>query len=338
MSRRRDLTGQKFGKLTAIRYSYTIKGKAYWECECECGNKKTVRANELLTGGTKSCGCSKIDAASIMGHERLENLEGKTFGKWTVLSLECTKPETMWLCQCECGTIKKVSALHLKRGDSTSCGCVNKVDLTGRKFGRLTAIKKTTSGKNPKWLCKCDCGVEKEIQYSALTSGKTVSCGCYFKEVASKSNTKHLMSRSKIYAIYMSMQQRCYNPMSQGYNRYGGRGITISPNWMGENGFATFAKWAIQNGYEEGLSIDRIDVNGNYCPENCRWITIKEQERNKRNTIFIEVFGIRKPLVEWVELMNLPYSTYYYRYNKGLEVFNENELKKIKEKLRSENL
>lgn len=157
-------------------------------------------------------------------------------------------------------------------------------DLTGKKFGRLTVIKYYGSNKHGRalWLCQCDCGNTKIVLGNSLNSKLTLSCGCYNKEIIKKCNSKHNMAYSKLYKVWQGMKTRCYNKNFMYYCNYGGRGITICDEW--KSNFSNFYEWSINNGYEEGLTIDRINNDGNYEPSNCRWVTRAEQNRNKRYT------------------------------------------------------
>ena len=160
------------------------------------------------------------------------------------------------------------------------------IDLAGQKFGRLTVIgiaEKATHGKTVKWLCKCECGKEVIVNSSALRHDHTKSCGCLQSEVTIARNYKHgLAHRHKLYSVWNSMRCRCNNIGDNSFSRYGGRGISICPEW--NNSFIAFYQWAIANGYKEGLSIDRINNDGNYEPSNCRWATVKEQASNRRRS------------------------------------------------------
>ena len=157
-------------------------------------------------------------------------------------------------------------------------------NLTGKRFGKLIVIKQCGSNKNGRalWLCQCDCGNKKIILGSSLITNLTQSCGCYNKEILKNVNSTHRMSYTKLYKVWQGMKTRCYNEKFLYYKNYGGRGIKICNEWL--NNFEIFYIWAINNGYKENLTIDRINNDGNYEPSNCRWITRAEQNRNQRKT------------------------------------------------------
>lgn len=198
-------------------------------------------------------------------------------------------------------------------------------DLTGKRFGRLLVIKRV--GTNPKnrqyiWLCKCDCGNYKEALTSYLTTGDTSSCGCYRKECELKNLSEfwgkiktHGLSKTRIYAIWADMKDRCYNSKNRAYKHYGNRGIIVFEDW--KNDFMAFYNWSMSNGYTDKLTIDRIDVNGNYEPNNCRWVTQKEQANNKRNSREITLFGETKTVYEFEKIYKVKALLLYNRYKKG---------------------
>lgn len=150
-----------------------------------------------------------------------------------------------------------------------------------------------------------------------LCSGKTKSCGCKKYEKMLLSRIKHGQSNSRLYGIYGEMKSRCYNPNRSSYKRYGGRGIKICDEWLGDQGAENFINWATANGYEDSLTIDRINVNGNYEPSNCRWATWQEQSNNKRNNRFITYNGETKTIAEWSRILNIKYGCLFYRINHG---------------------
>ena len=164
------------------------------------------------------------------------------------------------------------------------------IDIVGHRFGRLTVIEQVGFTKPNKygnryaiWKCKCDCGNYVERSTDIIKKGKS-SCGCKNKEILKKMsdrNVTHNMTHSRLYRIYKGMIGRCYYPCSQRYNAYGGRGIKVCDEW--KNDRAKFFDWALSNGYSDDLTIERIDVNGDYCPQNCCWIPKREQYKNKQS-------------------------------------------------------
>lgn len=177
-------------------------------------------------------------------------------------------------------------------------------NLTNQKFGRLTVVEITnerTSGRHVVWKCICDCGNECYVNAASLTSGKTKSCGCLAKESRGTSRITHHKSNEKIYRVWQSMKDRCNRKKNKNYPHYGGRGLKVFSEW--EDDFQTFYDWALANGYKEGSQIDRVDVNGNYEPSNCRWVNVKMQQNNKRNNHLITYRGITHTITEWEDLL-----------------------------------
>lgn len=177
--------------------------------------------------------------------------------------------------------------------------------LEGQRFGRLTVICFHHKDKNRSryYLCKCDCGNEVVVYKYNLIRGLTKSCGCLNSELATKRFRKHHLTGSRIYRCWIGMKNRCYNKNEPRYSDYGGRGIKVCDEW--KNDFTAFYNWAIANDYKEDLTIDRIDVNGNYEPSNCRWATMKEQQRNRRNNRIIEYNGKSHCVAEWGEILGI---------------------------------
>lgn len=242
MSKRIDISGQRFGKLLVIKrakdyISPKNKHESCWECKCDCGNTKIVRQSDLHSGRTKSCG--------------------------------------------KCVTYIK----ELNKNKNIPNGYF--VDYTNKKFNRWTV--KYFVGQNSNgaaiWHCICDCGTEKDLTVSTIQSGQSKSCGCLKSEVTAKRNTIHGMSKTRLYNEWTGMKDRCYNPNCEFYSYYGGKGISICNDWKDD--FVKFRDWALQHGYSDSLTIDRINNDKDYCPENCRWVTSKIQANNRTNNILV---------------------------------------------------
>lgn len=259
----------------------------------------------------------------------MEFKPGLKIGKLTLIKFlgRNKHSKKQWLCKCDCGNTCVRIEGNLKTTPVPHCGCspawkgFNKrfTDLSGQKFGRLTVRKFYGKDKysHNLWLCDCECGGVAVVDTSALTGGKTTSCGCWQIESTIQRSSTHGKTHERLYRIYAHMKDRCYLSTSKTYADYGGRGVTICNEWL--NDFQAFYDWAIANGYNDDLTIDRIDVNGNYEPSNCRWATMKEQANNRRITLKHTYKGITHTLPEWEEITGINYAHLYvaYRHGKG---------------------
>ena len=230
---------------------------------------------------------------------RFQDLSGQKYNMLTVV--ERIKidgnPKTFWKCICDCGNETIVPAGDLKLGKVKSCGCLKRSlevsqveDLTGQRFGKLTAIEMAdwiyypNGQRKATWKCACDCGNTTVAKAAYLKDGRKLSCGCL--GVGEGLVFPHKLDR--LYPVWASIKQRCNNPSSSQYHNYGGRGITICDEW--NNSYEAFKEWAMQSGYNPDAphgvcTIDRIDVNGNYEPDNCRWVDMKTQANNTRKAV-----------------------------------------------------
>lgn len=250
-----------------------------------------------------------------------EDLTGQRFGKLVVLDYDHTDDhgETFWKCKCDCGNLTTIRRQSLRSGSTISCGCSKHEpeNITGKRFGRLTVVK--FAGRDgeckAKWLCHCDCGNELVVDAWNLKSGHTKSCGCSSAERIGNINKTHGLSRERIYPVWKSMKARCNNPNSFAYKNYGERGISVCDEW--NNDFQAFYDWAIDNGYDPSLSIDRINNDGDYSPDNCKWSTPFEQANNRRLCRFIEYNGETHNIAQWSRLFGIPYKALYERVNRG---------------------
>ena len=199
-------------------------------------------------------------------------------------------------------------------------------DLTGKRFGNLTVIRRAQNRETPNghrftyWLCRCDCGTEKEVRAEHLKTGKTISCGCA-QSMAGVNNPsyKHGGTRTRLYSVWNGMHQRCYNPNNERYSSYGGRGIRVCAEW---DDFATFRDWALSAGYDESASygectLDRINVNGNYGPDNCRWVNEAVQSRNRTTNIYLTYKGETNVLKDWARMLKTDGQVLKRRIEKG---------------------
>lgn len=307
----RDIKGERFGKLTVKERDLSNpNSKTKWFCECDCGKVVSKYSYDLTKGIIKDCGCS-----------RMIDLKNKKFGKLLVIERSEKKSkgrEVIWDCQCDCGKTVAVSSRSLRNGLTKSCGCLHKLNLKGQKFGRLTVLEMDKVIKNKTmWKCLCDCGNEVSVFGSNLKRGNSLSCGCMANEMLSKRMTTHKKSYTRIYGIWIGMKQRCFNPNVKSYSNYGQKGIRVCDEWMGENGFQNFYDWSMLNGYNDELSIDRIDVNGNYEPSNCRWANNETQMNNMSTNVYLTYKGKTQTITQWSKETGIKAATLNYRHRNG---------------------
>ena len=267
---------------------------------------------------------------------------GETYNGVKVLEKFREKDHTKYWCICPiCG--EKFSMKAETVGKACRCKKCNAksriIDLTGKRFGRLVAIeyagtKRTDTNRWSMWRCKCDCGKETVVRYIHLTTGNTRSCGCLEQEnkerivkVAQATNRKSAslefyegnLDKHPLRLLWKSMLTRCNNPNAIAYKHYGARGITVCERWQRENnGFENFVNDMGER--PDGTTLDRIDVNGDYCPENCRWATDVEQANNKTDNVFIIVGDSQITAKQFCITLGLNYWTVIHQIRKGLDV------------------
>lgn len=309
--------GLKINYLTVLQTkSDRINGIQYNLCRCECGNERYVHRSTLRTASIQDCGCGRF---------MLDKCVGLKFGKLTVVSARKDtnrKGTTICHCICECGNESDVPLSALKAGQSRSCGCQGKFDFSkykdkiynGNKIVELIDSEKKTI------LCECSCGNKFTCRIFDLTCQKSPilncgKCGIALKEPV-KAFRKHRVSRLE--NIYYKMIDRCTNSKEKSYRNYGGRGIKVCDEW--KQSFKNFRSWALANGYQEDLTIDRIDVNGNYEPSNCRWATRKEQANNTRRTKKYNFNGDLYSITEIAEMTKINPATFRDRIKRGMDI------------------
>lgn len=284
-------------KIIDINYDFNERGK---DVTLQCtGCGKTIHRT-MITGRNKwgelikTCkGCEErkrrndIEKSEKQKKDQIISHIGKTYGDYLITDVKFGKPDKL-IGKCQvCGSEKEISYPHFKSGQTADFKCRKhyeqpiKYDKSyiGKRYGRLTVVDVEYKCVR-KFKCRCDCG---NIYYAVphdLEDGSVKSCGCLKDDIS-----ENAVSYDRLYKVWQDMKIRCGNEKCKGYRNYGGRGITICDEW--KNNYRAFKEWAYSNGYNENAefgecTIDRIDVNGNYEPSNCRWITIQEQQKNKR--------------------------------------------------------
>jgi hypothetical protein len=232
----------------------------------------------------------------------------------------------LWRFRCDCGNEIVEVGSKVKSGRKKSCGCRQGLfqDHTGEKYNHLTALECVGRAKdgNPLWLCRCDCGNLHTVTARCLVHGQTKSCGCAKRKgsESARARTKHGKVHSRLYGVWSSMKARCYNPNQKSFHNYGGRGIAVCDEWRDD--FGAFQEWALANGYDEHAeygkcTIDRIDVDGDYEPSNCRWVDNVVQGNNTRACRYITIGGVTKTAKQWAVENGINPETAYTRLGNG---------------------
>lgn len=312
-------------EIADITYDFTERGRdVTLKCSL-CGReiqRMMIAGRNKWSELIKSCPCQKVEKAE---QERLiaEKISkdkkdlilsriGEVHGNYEIISVDGMDSNPQYTLRCvECGAEIKTSATTFHKRTDFHCGkhYIQPVKFDesyiGRKNNFLKVIGITRTEKNRKlFVCECECGNVRLVEPALWEQGNVKSCGCKHSELVQIANTKHGECKSRLYGVWCGMNQRCYNPNSSGYENYGGRGIKICPEWLGEHGFENFAKWAYPAGYDENAergecTIERKDVNGNYEPDNCTWATSYQQQRNKRTNVFVTINGETKIISDW---------------------------------------
>lgn len=332
----RSHIGETHGCNTVTDVTYIGDGDRDIELTCsQCGAKYHKVFHQGVSKWhelRRTCSCNssiKLPKPGIIRNDDFSYI-GKVYGNWKVIEFAKYKHKNkdgntiLWICECTCcGKIGKHQPSEIKRGKKCQCQINAEreekwIQEIGKKYGRLTvvSIEHRISGKNKKAyaVCNCECGGHVTCQISALRAGHTKSCGCIAEEFIqnAKDGRAEARTRSSLYSTWSGMIARCTKKNNNAYKNYGGRGIVVCDEWTGKEGFDRFEKWSYEHGYkpEAGLSLDRIDVNGNYEPSNCRYANIYIQAVNKRpskrrSEKLYSINGVLKTKKQWCKEYNI---------------------------------
>lgn len=252
-----------------------------------------------------------------------DTYRGKKFGMLTIiedLGLSTLTRKRKVVALCDCGIYKEYHLMNIKKNINPNCGCYDikhKEEFVGRKFGILTVLEELMSvNRQRMMLVRCACGNKTSMSISSLNSG-TQSCGCIGRLKHGDRMRTHGLSKHDLYGTWGNIKSRCINPNLESYEDYGKRGICVCDEWL--NDFMSFYNWCMENGWQKGLSIDRIDNDGHYEPSNCRIGDFEIQSRNKRNNVWIEYQGERLVVTDWCKKLGLKETTVYCRILNGMD-------------------
>lgn len=337
-------------KIIDINYDFSIRGKDVTLKCTECGkiiHRSMISGRNKWSELIKNCECQKIkqrerkvaESEKISKNKKAKmienacNMVGSDYGDYKIVSVGRSEDKLLLGMECKiCGDIISAQYQAIKDNAKKYRKCKKhynpvKFDESyiGKKNNYLTVIGITRlPNKHRAFICECDCGNTTTIEPTFWEQGVIKSCGCMHNELLRESSTIHGNSGDRLYKVWAGMKSRCLNPKNPNYRNYGGRGISICPEWVSD--FEKFKEWALGTGYNYDASrgectIDRIDVNGNYEPENCRWVTVQVQNKNKRpasewkmrDLKKISIDGVEKPLVEWYVIYGVTAPTVAYR-------------------------
>lgn len=257
-------------------------------------------------------------------------LKGNVYSRLLVLEEEKIEgkhnsPKNVhWKCKCDCGNTVVVAGQSLTRGLTKSCGCFhkeqtskkNKIDLTGKVFGRLAVIKESDNRKGGGlcWECLCSCGETALVRSYSLQTGDTTSCGCFHREQTSKASKTHGKTFERVYKSWTGMRSRCNDPNHNRFRNYGGRGIKVCDSWLN-----SFEQFYLDMGDQPSgkHSLDRINTDGDYCKENCRWATSIQQQNNTTRNHHLKLKGVTRTVAEWGRVLGFSPHTIHTRLRAG---------------------
>jgi hypothetical protein len=263
---------------------------------------------------------------------------GQVVKNYKITGFEGKGSKFKYQCEClNCGNKTSITGTGLRKSIGRGClNCWNEqfvhYDMIGKRYGCYTVIGigiRKGCRNEQHYICKCDCGNETELTKSQITQKNHICCkkcrGNYLK--TNNGSYKHGDTKSQLYTVWCNMRSRCYSEKSNRYSTYGAKGIKVCDEWLGNNGYQNFMDWAYANGYstertETGhikYTLDRIDFNGNYEPSNCRWITIQEQQNNRKDNKYITYNGETHTMAEWARILNVPYHRIQSRMINGMD-------------------
>ena len=304
------------------------KGSLYYLCQCKCGNTKYFQDNVVRYGNVQDCGCHlfQLDKAK-------DEYVGKKFNLLTItdcyIDIYQSRKRIFAKCQCDCGNFTNLTLTEVKNGHIKSCGCIHKFnferDYKNKVYNGIKVIEFVKTGRSSLECyvkCQCHCGEFFETRLINLLK-KTryiIACPKCNNGKTPKYNIKQRdeMQNGNLKIILYGMKRRCYNKKSLDYKWYGDKGVIICDEWLKNSN--KFIEWALNNGYKKGLTIDRIDTNGNYCPENCRWVDMETQNNNQHNSVKYLCDGEYLSLAQISRKKNMNYRTLLARKNRGWDI------------------